>query len=284
MRVYGDDDPDHPIHESPMQDLLAVVLDGRRTHLTTATLRALMDAQCVVVLSDDRHMPNALMLPLTGYSQGARRTRLLANLSLPARKRIWRDLVVAKIRAQADALAAESDARRELLGMARQVKSGDTDNREAQAARIYWPAFWDDPDYRRRGDLDPRNALLNYGYAIVRAAVARTVVASGLHGAFGVSHHARENHFALADDLMEPLRPFVDRCARRLWLAGAESLGRTERADLLSVVHGPCRVGDDAMPIWMGIQRLGQSLAAVVEGTRDKLAIPCAPPLDEPCD
>ena len=276
--VWGEDEAADPLHSSPCEDLLAVILDGRRTHLTTSTLRALMRAGPAVMVSDDHHMPIGLMVSMEGYSEAARRIRLQAAQSLPATKRIWRDLVVAKICAQAANLEPLSAGEVQVRAIAATVHSGDPENREAQAARAYWSVFWDDTTYRRGGDSpDVRNTLLNYGYAILRAVMARSIGAVGLSAVFGVSHVARENSFALADDLMEPVRPFVDRHARDLWLEGATDLGKDERQALAGLLHEDCEVAGARMPLLIGIQRLAQSYAGIVEARRQTLDIPVFP-------
>ncbi len=273
--VFGGETLESEVHRSPAEDLLCVCLDGRRTVLSSSTLRSLMAAGTAVLVSDERHLPIGLMVPLVGYSEGARRIRLQAELSLPRRKRVWQAVVRAKIEGQAENLIeCAPDAAVELRAMARSVASGDVGNREAQAARAYWKWVWSDRSFRRSNDADGRNGFLDYGYAVARAAVARAICAHGLHAAFGISHHARENMFALADDLMEPLRPMVDAVARNLIREGSQDLGRDERMALAGVMHIPTLIGSERMPLALAVQRMASSYAGVVEGRRKTVEIP----------
>jgi CRISPR-associated protein Cas1 len=150
-----------------------------------------------------------MMLPLDAHHVQTERHRAQGEASAPTRKRIWQRLIAAKIAQQADVLVHFTGHHGGLLPLSKRVRSGDPDNLEAQAAQRYWPSLFG-RDFRRDRDADGINALLNYGYAVMRAAIARAVVASGLIPSLGVFHSNRSNPFCLADDLLEPYRPYVD--------------------------------------------------------------------------
>jgi CRISP-associated protein Cas1 len=232
----------------PCQDIGMVVVDHPQTTYTHGLLSRLMEAGAVVVICGQTHLPAGLLLPMTDHTEVVWRIDDQVGATLPTKKRLWRQIVRAKILAQAENLAQGTPTWARLTAMAGEVKSGDAGAHESQAARAYWQAWltevpeeelprhlrdeqhdpaeaenhWQSPDaddlhrFRRDTDGDGLNALLNYGYAIVRAAMARAIVAAGLQPALGIQHRNRGNAFCLADDLMEPLRPMVDRRARRL--------------------------------------------------------------------
>lgn len=201
----------------PAAELSCVVLAHPQVSITHPAMSALMQAGCPLVVSDDSQMPVGVMLPLAANSLQTQRIRAQLTAPLPLRKRLWKLVVQAKVRAQAEALslARPGTASAHLRALADKIRSGDPANIEAQAAAYYWPLLMGD-DFRRRFDAPDQNRLLNYGYAIVRAAVARAIVAHGLHPSVGLHHKARGNAFVLADDLMEPYRPLVDDQVREI--------------------------------------------------------------------
>lgn len=195
---------------APIAEIAVVVLASRMVTCTLPVLDALMRHGAALIVCDEAMHPSGMMLPLAGHFQQTRRMIAQATASLPARKQVWKQIVVAKVMAQAANLATLRGHDGGLGVLARQVRSGDPKNIEAQAAQRYWPLLFNDPLFRRRFDAPDQNRLLNYGYAVLRATVGRAIVASGLHPSLGVHHHARENPFCLADDLMEPYRPLID--------------------------------------------------------------------------
>ena len=199
----------------PVEDLGLVVLDHRQITITQALLAALLDNQTAVITCDARSMPAGLLLPLDGHTLQSERFRHQLESSLPLRKQLWQQTVRAKIRNQAAVLQAHTPAEvRCLQAWAADVRSGDADNLEARAAAYYWKSLFagvpvPGPFTRDREGAPPNN-LLNYGYAILRAVIARSLVSSGLLPTFGIHHHNRYNAYCLADDIMEPYRPLVD--------------------------------------------------------------------------
>ncbi len=200
------------------EDVGVLVLQHPAISLSAAILNALLDAGAAVVICNEKHLPSGMLLPTTTHTELVPRMMAQLEAGLPARKSAWKAIVQAKITAQGRELSAPQ--RNKLLAIAQGVKSGDPDNAEARAAKIYWaarfPHIYQNGDQRDFDSASLFNLLLNYGYAIVRAAVARALVSAGLQPALGVFHHRRNNPYCLADDLMEPLRPLVDRTVHQI--------------------------------------------------------------------
>ena len=275
-RHTGSDDPPGDV-SVPCEDVGVVVIDHMQTTYTLQALGKLVEAGAAVVLCGRNHMPAGMLLPFSEHTQVVWRLHDQVAATKPLKKNLWKQIVVAKIRAQARNLPADAPARRKLLALARQVRSGDPTNVEAQAARVYWH-HWLGPDvrFRRRAEDAGVNAFLNYGYAVVRAAVARALVSAGLFPALGIHHANRANAFCLADDLVEPLRPLVDARARRLFHNGQTDLGRPAKAELLGVLHQTVRVTDQTGPLLVALHRMGASLARCLRRQDKKLLIPVA--------
>ena len=196
----------------PIEDIGVVVLDNKRITITSGILEALLENNSAVITCDSKSMPVGLMLPLTGNTLQNERFRDQLASSLPLKKQLWQQTIRQKISNQETVLhhytLTETGCMRAWVN---DVRSGDPDNVEAKAAAYYWKnLFADHPDFVRGRDGEPPNNLLNYGYAILRAVVARSLVASGLLPTLGIHHHNRYNAYCLADDIMEPYRPFVD--------------------------------------------------------------------------
>lgn len=196
----------------PIEDIGVVVLDNQRIIISQGAIAKLLDNNCAVITCNASHMPVGLMLPLDGNTTQSERFRDQIDASLPLRKQLWQQTIQSKIYNQACVLAAVTGERQgNMLAWVEQVRSGDTDNLEARAAAYYWKTIFPQIPYFVRGREEaPPNNLLNYGYAILRAVVARALVASGLLPTLGIHHHNRYNAYCLADDIMEPYRPYVD--------------------------------------------------------------------------
>ncbi|WP_349368282.1 type II CRISPR-associated endonuclease Cas1 [Salinarimonas sp.] len=265
--------PGEPDARVPIEDIGVLVVDDARASYTHAALVALLEAGATVVASGRDHLPLGLLLPLDAHHVQTERHRAQAAAGEPARKRVWQALVRAKIAQQGVVLAHFTGRDAGLGEMARRVRSGDPDNLEAQAAQRYWPRLLGG-GFRRDRDAEGANALLNYGYAVVRAATARAVVATGLIPSLGVFHKRRSNPFCLADDLVEPCRPYVDWRVRRML---DESAGappptlddRATRAALLSVLKETVQVGARRLPLLLALHASAGSLRrALTEGAR----------------
>lgn len=195
----------------PFAEIAAVLLSSPHISISQPVLQSLAEAGCIVVVCNYKHLPVSMTLPTQPHSLPVERLKLQIEASLPTVKNAWQQVVRAKIQAQARLLIEEFDDDAGLIKLADNVRSGDPDNIEAQAAKKYWAALFPEIDFHRNHDAhDPLNIRLNYGYTIVRAMTARAICASGFHPALGIHHHSVYDAFCLADDLMEPYRPEVD--------------------------------------------------------------------------
>jgi len=194
----------------PLAEAAVTVITHPRVTCTGAALAGLMRSGGSVVICDESHMPVGLMLPLGINAEQTKRVLAQAGAKRPTSKRLWKSVVQVKVRAQAHTLELHAGTDAGLRALAKTVRSGDPENVESTAAQRYWPRLFGDPMFRRRREAPDQNRLLNYGYAVLRAAMGRAVCAAGLHPSLGVHHRGRNNAFVLADDLMEPYRPMVD--------------------------------------------------------------------------
>lgn len=267
----------------PFEDIGMVVVDQIRTTYSHAALAGLMRSGSAVVVCGEKHLPVGLLIPLSEHSQVVWRVQAQIDSPLPLRKRLWKQLIQAKIVAQAGNLEPGSSSRRKLIVLSKSVRSGDPENLEAQAARIYWSAWLPsnaegalsrETDFRRDPDGDGVNSLLNYGYAILRAALARALVSGGLYPALGLHHAHRGNPFCLADDLIEPLRPIVDRRVRRLVLDGRQEIDSHAKAELLELMTAEVAGAGESGPLMVALHKYVASLVWCYEGVSRKLEIP----------
>lgn len=197
----------------PIEDIGIIILDDRQITITQGLMEKLLENNCAIITCDSSHLPAGLMLPLYGHSLQSERFRQQIDASLPLKKQLWQQTIQCKISNQASVLEyVTGEIHGNMKAWAGKVKSGDTDNMEARAAAYYWKnIFPDNEDFiRDRYEAEPNN-LLNYGYAILRAVIARALVASGLLPTLGIHHHNRYNAYCLADDIMEPYRPYIDK-------------------------------------------------------------------------
>lgn len=274
--------PDLPKATLPIEDLGVVIVDDIRATYTQAVFLDLLAAGAVVMVTGRDHLPTGMMLPLDAHHIQTERHRAQIEASEPTKKRIWQSLVRSKIGQQGAVLMHFTGNHAGLVAMARRVRSGDPDNLEAQAAQRYWPRLFG-ASFRRDRSADGINALLNYGYSIVRAATARAVVASGLIPSLGVFHRNRGNPFCLADDLLETYRPFVDWRVRRLADQNTEqplSLDdRSTRAFLLSLFNETILIAGKRAPLLLAIQSSAASLRRALTAGDRVLALPEGLPL-----
>lgn len=256
-----------------LDDVHAVLLHAHGTTWSANLVAALAERGAPIVYCGGNHAPVAVTLPLVGHHAQNARFRAQWSASVPLMKQLWSRLVSAKIAMQGAVLAWRGVAGAEAFPlMARRVKSGDSENLEAQAARRYWPLLMGS-DFRRDRDSPGANALLNYGYAIMRATVARAVVGAGLHPTIGIAHANRGNPLALADDLIEPFRPLVDALAVTMLDQGVDALCPATKQRFARLIAFDLRVGGEASPVAMAAVRLAQSLALAFESGRPALRI-----------
>jgi CRISPR-associated protein Cas1 len=265
----------------PIEDIGILIVDDRRASYTQSVFTELLAAGATVMVTGPDHLPAGMMLPLDVHHVQTERHRAQVEASEPARKQIWRALVAAKLSQQGCVLDLFSPLPNGLGEMAKRVRSGDPDNLEAQGAQRYWPLLFG-KDFRRDREAAGINAALNYGYAVVRAAAARAIVASGLIPSLGVFHKNRGNPFCLADDLFEPYRPYVDWRVKLLTLENSTppSLDdRPTRATLLSLFNETILVGGRRQPLLLALQASAASLCRALTSEDRRLALPEGLPL-----
>ena len=266
----------------PREDIGVVVLDNRRITVTQGLLEALLETNCAVITCDSRSMPVGLMLPLYGNTTQNERFRCQLDSSLPLRKQLWQQTIKAKIANQAAVLShCSGDLAKTMLRWADDVRSGDPDNIEGRAAAYYWKNFFSsvcglETFTRDREGLPPNN-LLNYGYAILRAVVARALVSSGMLPTLGIHHHNRYNAYCLADDIMEPYRPYVDELVFTIVSEyGADGLELTKeiKARLLSIPTLDVTIGDRRSPLMVAATQTTASLYKCFSGELRRIVYP----------
>lgn len=260
----------------PCEDLGMVVVDEWASTYTHGALAELLAHDAAVVICGRNHLPVGALLPLSNHTQLVERIHIQLVVGRALRKRLWQQVVRAKIRAQAANLADGSASRSKLLGLARRVRSGDPSNVESQAARVYWSVLFEQAEFRRDPDAGRLNALLNYGYAVMRAAVARAIVGAGLLPVIGLHHKHRSNAFCLADDLVEPLRPIVDARVRDLAAEGQDEVHPETKRALLQCLTAEVACGDGRGPLMVALHRYVASLVRCYQGDASSLDIPVA--------
>lgn len=264
----------------PIEDIGVVVLDNKRITLTTGVMDALLANNCALITCDDRGMPVGLMLPLCGNTTQSERFRQQIEASLPLKKQLWQQTVQCKINNQAAVLQKCRDIEVNCMRVwAKDVRSGDSDNLEGRAAAYYWKHLFGqyiEGFVRDRDGVSPNN-LLNYGYAILRAVIARALVSSGLLPTLGIHHHNRYNAYCLADDIMEPYRPYVDEHVFKLiqskGLPGKE-LTREWKAELLAIPTLDVLIGGMRSPLMVAATQTTASLNKCFSGELRKVVYP----------
>lgn len=261
----------------PIEDIGVMVLDNKQITITHGALEELLANNAVVITCDNSHLPVGLLLPLCGNTTQNERFRCQLDASLPLQKQLWQQTIQYKIKNQAAVLESVGKENGNMLVWANSVKSGDTDNIEGRAAVYYWRnVFTDIPDFVRSRETTFPNNLLNYGYAILRAVVARGLVASGLLPTLGIHHHNRYNAYCLADDIMEPYRPYVD----RLVLSIIEQYGRIDeltnniKQELLTIPVLEVNINGQRSPLMIAVGFTTASLFRCFSGESRKIIYP----------
>lgn len=261
----------------PIEDVGVVVLDHRQITITQGVMEKLLENNCAVITCDSRHLPVGLLLPLVGNTVQNERFRSQIDSSLPLRKQLWQQTIQAKIANQAAVLEYSTSRRHgNMLAWVSQVKSGDSDNVEARAATYYWKTIFPErPDFLRGQFEDDPNGLFNYGYAVLRAVVARSLVMSGLLPTLGIHHHNRYNAYCLADDIMEPYRPYVDRLVLDIIAEdGTLSLTQSAKLRLLSIPVLDVEIDGHTSPLMVAVSTTTASLAKCFGGDLRKIVYP----------
>ena len=257
----------------PLDDIAAVIANAHGITYTNNLLVALAERGAPFVLCAANHNAVGMLLTLDGHHVQAHRIEAQINASQPTHKRLWAAVVKSKLEQQAAALEATGAPTAPLTALVRKVKSGDPDNVEGQGARRYWGLLFGS-EFRRNQDGDGINALLNYGYTVVRSATARAVVAAGLHPSIGLHHSNDGNAMRLVDDLMEPFRPIIDLKVWQLQRAGESHVTPDTKRALVRTLYDDMQSSAGATPVMVCMQKLAVSLAQVYVGERDKLDLP----------
>ncbi len=257
----------------PLDDITAVIANAQGLSYTNNLLVALTERGVPFVLCAANHNAVGMLLPIEGNFEQAKRMEAQIAASLPTHKRLWAAVVRAKLEQQAAALEACGASPVPLTALASKVRSGDPENLEAQGARRYWGLLFGD-QFRRDQDGDGLNALLNYGYTVLRACVARSVIAAGLHPSIGLHHSHDNNAMRLVDDLMEPFRPVVDLRVWHLLRQGQALINPDTKRALVQTLFDDMQTAVGATPVMVCTQRLATSLAQVYLGERNKLDLP----------
>lgn len=254
----------------PIEDIGVVVLDNKQITITSGVLEALLENNSAVITCDSRSMPVGLMLPLYGNTTQNERFRYQLNASVPLKKQLWQQTIRMKINNQASVLqACKNEEVKCMRVWADNVKSGDPENLEARAAAYYWKGMFADIDgFTREREGVPPNNLLNYGYAILRAVVARALVISGLLPTLGIHHHNRYNAYCLADDIMEPYRPYVDELVFGIVHNGANygELSKELKVQLLEISTLEVKIGGKRSPLMVAVSQTTASLYKCFSG------------------
>lgn len=257
----------------PIEDIGCVVLENQAISVTLPLLNALVSNNVAVIICDKRQMPAAMLQPLESNTTQTESFKSQLAATEPQKKQAWRQIIEAKIANQAALLAKYGKDNGPLKPLLMNVKSGDSDNREGIAAKIYWNRLFG-PDFNRDRYGGPPNALLNYGYAILRAAVARALLGSGLLPNIGIFHRNRYNAFPLADDVMEPYRPYVDDIVYSLYTSGNHDINKETKTALLKVLACDVAIGKVTRPLQIALTFTSASMVKYFNGETKKLSLP----------
>lgn len=266
------------IKRIPIEDIGVAVLDNSQITITQGAIAAMLNNNVAIITCDNSHLPSGLMLPLACNTTQSERFRHQIEASLPLKKQLWQQTIQAKILNQSAVLQRHRNMGcGNMQAWAKQVKSGDSDNLEGRAAAFYWQnLFGNILGFRRDREGIPPNNLLNYGYAILRAVVARSLVGSGLLPTLGIHHHNRYNAYCLADDIMEPYRPYVDELVTEIVDSGIDytKLNTELKAKLLSIPIIDVTINGRRSPLQIGVGQTTASLYKCYCGEMRKIAYP----------
>ena len=266
------DDPDNKV-TIPIEDIGVVIIEHQQVSITIPLMNALVEGNVQVVMCNNRGMPSAMLQSFEGNNLQGENLRNQMGAGEVLKKQLWKQIVEAKIRNQAALLNKVGQEGDRLKQYYQNVKSGDADNREGIAARIYFSELFGESFLRDR-TVPGINALLNYGYAILRAATARALVSSGLLPAIGIFHHNRSNAFPLADDVMEPYRPYVDETVYDMALQAKLDLTKEVKAEIINVLYADTQFSKVTRPLSVGLTLTTASLSKCFAKEQTKLSLP----------
>jgi CRISPR-associated protein Cas1 len=260
----------------PCEDIGVLLVDNQAVSYTHSVFIELLKCGAAVLLCGQNHHPTGMLLPLDSNSVQTERFRQQINVKEPIKKQLWKQIVQEKIKHQAKLLGKDNEYYKTLMTLRHRVKSGDTSNLEAQASKKFWPAFFGDANFRRDINGPSPNNFLNYGYMVMRAAVARALCSAGLLPALGIHHRNRYNSFCLADDLMEPFRGFVEAKVREICRGGNYDgeIDQQIKAGLLEVLYDEVEIAGFKGPLMVGLHRTCASLARCFTGEQKTIDLP----------
>lgn len=273
MMVQDTEGERKELGQVPLDDIAAVIANAHGLSYTNNLLIALAERCAPFVLCGANHNIAGMLLPVDGNFQQAKRFDAQLAATQPTIKRLWADIVKSKLQQQAAALDAANAPSIPLSALVRKVRSGDPDNLEAQGARRYWSLLFGG-DFRRDQQVGGLNAMLNYGYTVLRATTARAVVAAGLHPTMGLHHSNQGNAMRLVDDLMEPFRPMIDLKVWQLHKQGESNITPETKRALVRTMYDDMQTSTGATPVLVCTQKLAISLAQIFIGEKDKLDLP----------
>lgn len=261
----------------PIEDIGLIILDHSQITITQALLSKLLNNNTAIISCNHTHHPTGMFFKLDGHSLQSQKFKAQIEASVPLKKQLWQQTIVAKIENQAALLEMEKQDHKMLLHYAREVRSGDSENHEAKAASYYWKKIFPEfLEFKREREGAPPNNLLNYGYAILRAIVARSLTASGLLPTLGIHHRNQYNAYCLADDIMEPYRPFIDKIVCQIIRGNGKYLELTPgiKKSLLEIPVIDVYLEKQRSPLMSAVQRTTASLAKCYEGYSRKILYP----------
>lgn len=261
----------------PIEDVGIVILDHQQITISQALIAKLLANNVALISCDSSHLPTGLMLNLDGHTLQSQKFKEQLEASKPLLKQLWQQTIIAKIENQSNLLKAQGVQISNMQRWAQEVKSGDSSNREARAAVYYWNKLFSQyPDFKRDRFGMPPNNLLNYGYAILRAIVARSLVGSGLLPTLGIHHRNQYNAYCLADDVMEPYRPFVDKLVLNIVNQHSQflDLGPSIKKEILQIPTLDVRLDGQNSPLMVAVQRTTASLSKCYSGEQRKILYP----------
>ena len=260
----------------PCEDIGVLLVDHQGVTYTHSVFTELLRCGAAVVLCGGDHHPAGMLLPIESNSVQTERFRQQIEAKEPVKKRLWKQIVKAKIKHQAKLVGKDSDVYKTLMTLRDRVRSGEPDNIEAQAGRKYWPVYLQDVTFRRDINGAPPNNMLNYGYMVMRAAVARALCSAGLLPSLGIHHRNRYNAFCLADDLIEPFRGFVESKVRDIYsdIGPVDELEQATKAKMLEVLYDEVSIGGFKGPLMVGLHRTMASLQRCFAGEQKFIDLP----------
>lgn len=269
-------DKEQEVRTVPIEDIAVIVMENQQITITNGLLEKLIQRGVAVINCNQQHLPIGMFLPLNGHTEQTERFRTQMSASVPLKKNLWQQTVTAKIQNQAAHLKQYGIPVQNMFHWAKSVTSGDTQNHEARAAAYYWQNLFDIPNFNRQQNGIPPNNLLNYGYAILRGITARALVSSGMHPSLGIFHRNKYNAYCLADDIMEPYRPFIDLVVRDLTEMhdSIEELTPAIKQEMLKTIAMDVILDGKRSPLMVAMSRTTNSLYECFSGVSRKILYP----------